>query len=631
MITIQKEIRNRMKWRLFKYAGLIPAILILLGINTSPALAAASAALSIETNQITAGDMVQFSITVTGSSSAPQPEIKQLDGLEIKYLGPMSQFQFINGRTSSSIAHNYVLTALKPGNYTLGPFEIMDGQNKLATNAVQLTVTKGSSGSQSSNGGRMNNSGDSGQSDSQLYFNFSIPKTKFYLGEKIPVTFRLYVGDVRLGGSIESLVINQPQVALDNIKIAGEQQQLINGQVYRVVELTGILSPVKTGTFTLGPAKMVLPVMVRRRSAFDFFDDYQKRMVDLDSRNKPTVTILPLPTAGRPANFSQGIGHFKISASADPAVVKQGDPITIQMTVSGTGNLQSITAPLLVNTRGFKVYDPQRKETSDRDGAPANRVTFEQVLIPMETSIQQIGPLALSYFDPDSGSFRQATAAAIPITVKPNPNFNAATVLASSGAGTGNEELGQDLIYIKDNPGQLRSARIPLYLELWFELLQLLPLLGLAGAFVYRKHQKMLLADTPESRALRAGNQASRRLATAGALKTAAKYDELLEELHLTLRQYLGEKFNLPAAGMTVKVVETLDSKGIPAEVTGDIREFFERYDYHRFTGAHLGQTEAEEFWERAVRIINALDSRKKTGIKPKAQKLASRGDINGK
>jgi hypothetical protein len=615
-----------MKRRLNKFLGLIPLIVILLGMNTSIVFGEASAALNIESNQITAGDAVQFSITITGSSSAPQPNIKPIDGLKIDYLGPMSQFQFINGRSSSSIAHNYVLTALKPGNYTLGPFEIMDGSNKLVTNTVQLSVIKGSSG------GGSNNSSSSGQSDSQLYFNFSISKTKIYWGEKIPITFRLYVGDVRLGGNIESLSFNQPQVTLDQIKIAGEQQQLVNGQVYRVVQLNGVLSPLKTGTFTLGPAKMVLPVMVRRRSALDdFFDDYVKREVQLESTNKPAVTILPVPMNGRPANFSQGIGRFQVSASADPTTVKQGDPITVQMTVTGSGNFQSITAPVLANTNGFKVYDPQRKETPARnDGAPPNQVVFEQVLIPLETSVKQIGPLVLSYFDPDSGTFRQTTTAAIPITVKSNPNFNAATVLASSGTGT-SEELGQDIIYIKDNPGQLRPATEPFYRQLWFVLLQLLPLLGLAGAFAYRKRQKMLLADTPESRALRAGNQASRRLATAEALKNAAKYDELVEELHLTIRQYLGEKFNLPAAGMTVKVVETLDSKGIPSGVTDDIRELFERYDYHRFTGAHLSQTDAEEFWERAVRIINALDNRKKNGIKPKANKLASRGEINGK
>jgi hypothetical protein len=612
-----------MKRRLKKVLGLIPFIVILLGMNSAIVWGAASAELTIQSSQIETGETVQFSITISGFS-APEPEIRPIDGLDIKYLGPMSQFQIINGRTSSSVTHNYVLTALKPGTYTIGPFAIMDGQTKVTTNSIQLAVIKSSSVSSSSG---------SGQTDSQLYFNFSIPKTKIYWGEKIPITFRLYVGEVRLGGPIESLGFGQSEVALDQIKVAGEEQQLINGQVYRVVQITGVLSPVKTGTFTLGPAKMVLPVMVRnRRPSFfdDFGDNYNRRTVQLESRNKPVISILPVPTNGRPANYSQGIGHFQVRAATDQTAVKQGDPITIQMTVTGTGNFQSITAPVLSNTNGFKVYDPQRKETPAQEGAPPNQVIFEQVLIPLETSVKQIGPLVLTYFDPDSGTFRQATTAAIPISVKSNPNFNAATVLASSGMGTG-EELGQDIIYIKDNPGQFQSAGQPVYHELWFQLLQLLPLLGLAGALAYRKRQKMLLADTPESRALRAGNQASRRLATAEALKNEAKYDELLEELHLTIRQYLGEKFNLPAAGMTVKVVEVLESKGIPAEVTGDIRQFFERYDYQRFTGAHVSPESAHEFWDQAVRIIKALDNRKKAGIRPDKNKLASRGEIHGK
>ena len=316
---------------------------------------------------------------------------------------------------------------------------------------------------------------------------------------------------------------------------------------------------------------MVLPVMVRGKNSLfdDFFDDYVKRMVQLNSKSTATLTILPLPDAGRPANFSGGIGHFQLNASAGPTDVSQGDPITIKMTVTGTGNLKSIAAPYLTNSNGFKVYDPQRKDTSVKNGEPIDHVAFEQVLIPLDPKVKQVGPIAFSYFDPDSGSYRQVTVAAIPVTVKPNPNFNATTVIPNSNSG--NEQLGQDLIFIKDNPGQLQLGGKPVYRELWFELLQLLPVLGLMAAFIYRKKQELLQADTPESRTLRANNKANRRLATAGALKASGKYEELLEELHLIIRQYLGEKFNLAAAGMTVKVTETLNAKGVPAEVTEDI------------------------------------------------------------
>ena len=383
---------------------------------------------------------------------------------------------------------------------------------------------------------------------------------------------------------------------------------------------------------------MVLPVAVRQKGSLidDFFNDYVKRTIQLNSKNSTAITILPLPEATRPKDFSLGVGHFQVSASAGPTDVQQGDPVTLKMIVSGTGNLQSITAPTLINSTGFKVYDPQRKDSGARTSGGGNedntgRVTFEQVLIPIDAKVKQIGPITFSYFDPDSGSYRQVTAAAIPINVKPNPNFNATAVMSSVSSNTGNEELGQDLIYIKDNPGRLDAGHKPLYRSFWFELLQLLPLLGLLAAFIYRKQQKLLQADTPQSRALRANSQANRRLATANALRISGKYEELLDELHVTIRQYLGEKFNLAAAGMTVKVVESLTAKGIPTAITEDIREFFERYDYHRFTGAALGQNDAGEFWERALRIINALDHRKKKLINSKPETFVSGGDVNGK
>ena len=625
-----------MKRRLMKYFGLIIGILILFGFSTIP-VSASSAELSIQTDQLTVGDSVQFTITLVNVNNASEPKISPIDGLEIQSLGQSFQSGFSsNSGFTSTVVFNYVVQPVKPGSYTLGPFEINAGGKKYTTNALRLTVANGGSGAGNQN--QSNNvpsdSTESAQADSQLFFSFAVPKTKIYWGDQIPVTFRLYVGDVRPGGSIDSIGFEQSQLTLSKLKKTNEYQKTINGQTFNVIEITGLLTPVKTGVFTLGPAKMVLPVMVRKRNPFDdFFDNYVKRTVELKSKNSVNLTVLSLPDSGRPGNFSGGIGRFQLSASAGPQEVLQGDPVTIKMTVSGAGNFKSIGAPYLVTSKDFKVYDPQRKDPGVSNEENIDRVNFEQVVIPLDPKVKQVGPFAFSYFDPAAGSYRQAIAAAVPITVKSNPNFNAAAVMTNpgSGAGAGNEELGQDLIFIKENPGNFKLGAKPIYRELWFDLLQLLPVLGLFAAFIYRRKQVLLQADTPESRALRANNKASRRLATAAELKTAAKYEELLEELHLTIRQYLGEKFNLAAAGMTVKVVEVLHTKGVPAGTLEDIREFFERYDYHRFTGSQLAEADATEFWERAQRILSALDHRKKAPVKSKSETLVSRGELNGK
>ncbi len=416
----------------------------------------------------------------------------------------------------------------------------------------------------------------------------------------------------------------------------GESTVLINGQAYNMVECSGLLTPVKTGTFSLGPAKMICDVMIQKHSSNpfdDFFDNnYIKRTMQINSTNSATVSVLPLPDSGRPANFSGGIGHFQLSVSAGPTEILQGDPVTVKLTVSGSGNLKAIAAPHLVNSNGIKVYDAQRKEVSGPNKNPEGEVSFEQVLIPLDPKVKQIGPYVFSYFDSDAGIYREAKAAAIPVTVKPNPNFNAASTVTTPDNPGGDEQLGQDIIFIKDNPGNLRLNYKPLYNKTWFLILLLLPVLGLLGALTYRRNQELMQADTPESRALRATNNANRRLARSKELKLNQQFDALLEELHLTIRHYLGEKFNLAAAGMTVKVVELLAIQGIPLEILTDIRAFFERYDYYRFTNSILNPTTAQELLGQVEAIIVGLENWKKPKKKPKkAESPASRSGIHGK
>ncbi len=620
-----------MKRRLRQFIFIIISGCILLGLGGLPGWAA-EANIQIEAERISVGDIVQFRIIVD-SFSGNQPEVNQLDGLKIDYLGSSSSFQLINGQRSSTQVFTYVITAVKPGAYTIGPYEVTSGGKRISTNTVKLTVARGSASTNAS-GNSQGAAPNPGKTDSQLFFTFSIPKTKIYLGEKIPVKFRIYVGDVRINGPLRSLDFNQSEVLLDTPVKSSESDVTIDGQLYRMTEFTGTLSPVKTGAFTLGPAKMVCDVMVRKRvsSFFDFDDGYVRRTVQIDSNNSAKLNVLPLPNTGRPAAFSGGIGRFQLSASAGPTEVLQGDPITLKMTVTGSGNCKTIMPPRLATADGFKVYDAQRKENSGPGVNPENEATFEQVLIPLDPKLKQISPLVLSYFDPDAGVYREARTAPIRVTVKPNPNFNTAATLSGATASEEDEQLGQDIIYIKDHPGQMQFNPKPLYGETWFWLLQLIPVIGLLGAFCYRKNQELLLADTPESRALRATNKASQRLKTARELKEGRQFTELLEELHLTIRQYLGEKFNLPAAGMTVKVVEVLETKGIPAAILEQIKAYFERYDYYCFTGTTLNPDTAQELWDQVEGIIIGLENWKKSKVKSKAGKtLSTRGEIHGK
>lgn len=116
----------------------------------------------------------------------------------------------------------------------------------------------------------------------------------------------------------------------------------------------------------------------------------------------------------------------------------------------------------------------------------------------------------------------------------------------------------------------------------------------------------MLGSTTPKARYIRATTQANQRLKKIEALLTKGDREELLDELHSTVREYLGERFNLPAAGMTGEVVTRLPAESFSEEELQEIADFFQLYDFHRFTGKGLSAAESEKLYALATRIITA-------------------------
>ena len=114
----------------------------------------------------------------------------------------------------------------------------------------------------------------------------------------------------------------------------------------------------------------------------------------------------------------------------------------------------------------------------------------------------------------------------------------------------------------------------------------------------------MLNSGTPRARALRATAQAGQRLKKAQALLAKGEEERFIDELHTIVREYLGEKYNLPAAGMTGEVVTKLQAEGLGEDRLKDIKEFFDSYDFYRFTGRKPAADEIRRLQETAGRIL---------------------------
>ena len=65
----------------------------------------------------------------------------------------------------------------------------------------------------------------------------------------------------------------------------------------------------------------------------------------MDVKSNPlTIIVDPIPT-NAPSGFSGAIGRFAFNANVDTRNVKAGDPITLRVSVMGSGNIKLVTLP----------------------------------------------------------------------------------------------------------------------------------------------------------------------------------------------------------------------------------------------------------------------------------------------
>lgn len=167
-----------------------------------------------------------------------------------------------------------------------------------------------------------------------------------------------------------------------------------------------------------GDLELAAPVL-RFARATRFDEDALGTRVALD-RTEGSVTgaplvlrILPLPSEGRPAGFSGGVGKITITASADATEVEAGKSLNLVLTVEGEGDLSAIAPPRLDGLAGFHVY-------GRLDGGNAAKRTFTYEISPTIVAVTEVPPVSLDYFDPNPpAGYRTARTASIPLRVLP--------------------------------------------------------------------------------------------------------------------------------------------------------------------------------------------------------------------
>src|SRR6185369_8195400 len=95
----------------------IRLLFVLVALAASP-LRATTFTVAIDHDTILLGDSATLSLKFEDGQPQGTPQLPEIPGLQISYIGPANSFSFINGHTSSSVTHNYSVKPTQVGDFT---------------------------------------------------------------------------------------------------------------------------------------------------------------------------------------------------------------------------------------------------------------------------------------------------------------------------------------------------------------------------------------------------------------------------------------------------------------------------------------------------------------------------------
>jgi hypothetical protein len=422
----------------------------------------------------------------------------------------------------------------------------------------------------------------------RAFARLAVPKHTLYVGESVPITIQAYY----VAGMGVTITGSPTANTADFTMKVGEGAQgraTIGSDAYTVVTWRGHVSPTKAGKY---PLRITIPSTlewqdVRRDAPSDTNDAFgdpfgdlsdafgrddrggdpfaamqqrmqrmmqrayqdlqvgpvQKKDVVLESP-RAELSVLALPSVGRPAAFSGAVGHFDLSANVDAATVRAGEPVELRVVVGGTGNFDRVSTPGVPNSKELKTYAPTATAKDDAK-------TFAQAVVPQRAGALEIPPVPFSYFDPDAARYVTLQSAAIALDVKPGQ-----ALAATSDGALPDATTRPTLAANADLDGKAVASLRPMIDHEKFWLVQLVPFGMLAAAASFIARRRRVAAD-PHHVLRRGASRALRRHRTAMKRAFAARdATAFFTAARGALQQRLGAMWGITPEAITLVEIE---------------------------------------------------------------------------
>lgn len=576
--------------------------------------------LALDKDKVAPGKQVMLSLIVPGDPGMNEPEIPFVNGLTFKYQKTDKRTVEMRGKAVESTIYIYRVIAMKEGSYRIGPVSSEYKGTRYLSDTVTLEVSKKFLATREIIPEQEVKSDLGGH----IYLVADMPDGKILVNQKIPLSIKLFsdwfdVEDISVSDiSSTDLVVERFQKGQGGVITK-------DGIRYAVLEYKASILAPAPGAFNIEPVKVSLNLSKRRPSPSgqmpellndneDFYDRIlgPRDKMPLELFTKPIAIIAEgLPKKGRPDDFRGAIGSYDLKAEVSPVKLKEGDPLTVRLTVTGTGNFNTITGIDIPRVSGFKYFDPEiaRGESS---------FVLTQTMRLTGPATPGFPAITFSFYDPAKGEYVSISKGPFPLELESLNKPSAPPVKAAfgtAGAGAGKPSPGE-LIPMKSSIGMRMLDFTRTYPGGILAAVISLPLLLLLISIVVKRRMDFLDEDIEYANWLRAAKRSPAAIEKAEGLCRAGRVKEFYDGVFGSLRDYLGLRLLVPSAGITERTIsDMLDGKIEDPVILETINRIFSDCHIARFTSVRMDREDMErtlkdmkdviEYFNRKTYLLN--------------------------
>jgi SH3 domain-containing protein/oxygen tolerance protein BatD len=438
---------------------------LLLALASAFTLQGAEVTATVDRTRLAVGEELMLTVRARTRSALP------LDIL----LPPLAGFAIVGSRDLTEVAmsgtagplrttvRELQLRAEQAGAVLIGPVRVRQGESRVATEPILITVDSAATGVASALSPLVRallETAPPPRRADDVALTVIVPDDTVLVGQQMDLIAAAWVPralrERMRRPPILTFVTPQGVWAYPPFTPAGvAAARSVGGRWMDLFITHQIVFPLAAGRISVAPASVDYAVPV----TFSFFSREERYTLRSDSLS---VVVLPLPATGRPAGDRGVVGQgLTLDLRIEPAEARVGEPLVVAATVGGVGNVALWPEPVLRWPPGFRSYPAETEvRLAPTQGRIAGSKTFRFLAVPDSAGGFVLPDVRYDYFDVAAGRYQSAVAAPRVLAVAPGAEPRAARALPPLLPGRDEpwaDRLGQRL----GVPGWLAVALLP--------------------------------------------------------------------------------------------------------------------------------------------------------------------------